>query len=220
VNQPAGPALRWCRAVVLALVTLVAGAAAHTSADGLLPAWPVMGLLLVLTTVTCRPLLARPAPAGRVVALAVAAQTGVHVALSATAGHRGDPIAPVTPLPPVTLGQAHGAADVSAAQSAAHSATGAVPTLSESLHHLASDLPMMLLHLAAAAVVGLWLARGERAVWTLLALAWRVVALPDAVVAVTPLRAVVVRRELPAAPSLRALAPVVTRRGPPVLLAA
>lgn len=217
MHQPVGPALSWCRATVLALVALVAGAVAHTSADGLLPGWPVLVLLLGLATVSCRPVLARPASASRVVALAVLAQTGIHVVLTATAGHRGDQAAPVTPLPPVTLGQSHGAADL--ATSASPPTAGAAPTLSESLHLLAADLPMMLLHLAAAAVVGLWLARGERAVWTLLTLAWRFVAPPVVALPVTPARPVVVRRELPT-PRLRTLAPVVTRRGPPALLAA
>lgn len=214
MQQPTGAALRWGRAVVLALVTLVSGSVAHTSADGLLPGWPVMVLLLVASTALCEPLLQRPASTVRVVAVAVGAQTAVHLALSATAGHRGGPVAPTAPLPPVTLGRSHAAADLSASHVA-----GTAPSSAETLGHLAADLPMMLLHLAAAAVVGLWLARGERALWTLLTLVWRFVALPAPTVTLTGLRRVVVRRRTPPVRLLRALSLVVTRRGPPALLA-
>ncbi|RYE78078.1 MAG: hypothetical protein EOO74_05870 [Myxococcales bacterium] len=91
-------------------------------------------------------------------------------------------------------------------------------------HHNLLDLtahgPMMLAHLAAAAVVGLWLAAGERAVWDLIAVALGVLLrLPAAILPprrrpVVP-AAAVVRRPL-AAPLLVG-AP---RRGPPALLGA
>lgn len=216
MDQATGSVLRWGRATVLALVAVVAGSVAHTSADGLLPGWPVLLLVAAATALACQPLLARPASTGRVVAIAVGAQTAVHLALSVTAGHRGDhaaPLRPVQPLPPVTLGDAHAAADLGA------SGPAQGPSLAESLAGLATDLPMMLLHLVAAAVVGLWLARGERALWSLLTLVWRFVALPVTAVPLTPARRVVVRRRTRPAPLLRVLARVVPHRGPPALLA-
>jgi hypothetical protein len=93
--------------------------------------------------------------------------------------------------------------------------------------HLVEDLsahaPMMAAHLAAAALVGLWLAHGERCLWTLIALSGRRV-----------LAAVLLLVPVPTAPRARwRHAAVVTlagprslwlvrpdsRRGPPVLAA-
>lgn len=210
VDQPAdqrvGATLLWARATVLALVALLTGSSAHTSAGGLLPGWPVLGLLVVATAAAAVPLLARPASRRRVVALTVGSQALIHAALSLTAGHR---------LPP---------ASASASGQAAHAHDP--PGLLESAVHIAVDLtgaeaPMVLLHLTASAVVGLWLARGERALWSLLAIVLRLVA-PPAVpcAALTPVDSLVVARAPRPAERLHLLARVVVRRGPPALLAA
>ena len=90
-------------------------------------------------------------------------------------------------------------------------------------HHLAEDLTaahavMALAHAAAAAVVGLWLARGEHALWLLVALAGHALVpmprLSAAVVTAWPRVAPVDHAQLP--PDARAFTTCVRRRGPPV----
>ncbi len=84
---------------------------------------------------------------------------------------------------------------------------------------------MFLAHAAAGVLVGLWLAVGERAVWSLLALAVRTV-LGSLVVVLLPLTPA--RRLRPAVAHLHPLHRTtlervdgsVVRRGPPALLAA
>ena len=77
---------------------------------------------------------------------------------------------------------------------------------------------MMVAHLVAAALVGLWLAYGERLLWTLVALAAHaVLALVRVVVPVT-LPVATPRSDVTdeaAAPHLLVLARVHSRRGPP-----
>jgi hypothetical protein len=84
---------------------------------------------------------------------------------------------------------------------------------------------MMAAHLAAAAAVGIWLAVGERTLWTLLALAAGVLLRP-LLLAVAWFRLAVGHRPaapvfsvLVALPALDRLARSVRRRGPPALLA-
>ena len=100
------------------------------------------------------------------------------------------------------------------------------------VRHLVADLtgahaPMMIVHLLAATLVGLWLAVGERGLWALVALAAgavvpRLRVLLAAVLARPSLpRAVPVGALRPLAPApLASLAPCVVRRGPPALVAA
>jgi hypothetical protein len=105
------------------------------------------------------------------------------------------------------------------------------------MQHLVADLTgphavMALAHLAAAAVVGLWLAAGERALWTLLsgaaatltgALTALVALVRSGALAATPAPPAPRRRTVRAEavrPHVRALATVVARRGPPALLGA
>ena len=226
------PVLVWSRASALAAVTMLAGAVGHVSADGLLPGAPVLAGLSVVTLVLCAALLHRPASRRRVVALLVAGQTAVHVALTVTAGHVDDRTA--TPTHPVGTGalpvvDGRRVGSLMDSHDAAVGASAATPVLP--VGHLVSDLsahaPMMLAHLAAAALVGLWLAAGERALWSLVALASRAAVGPLAValaaarvVVAPPAAAVPVATEArpPQVPVL--LARVVVRRGPPALLAA
>ena len=90
---------------------------------------------------------------------------------------------------------------------------------------LSAHGPMMVAHLAAAALVGLWLAVGERSLWALVALAAAVVLRPLLVarawlrLAVAPARPAPVAAAPRARPSLVLLARCVSRRGPPALLA-
>lgn len=183
-----GPLARVLRGAGLASVTLLCGAVAHVTAGGYLPGvgWFV-ALGLLLTWVGARTL-ARPASTRRVVLLTMGGQTFVHVALTALAGHRGDgvtgPLMRAAPTPPVAI-----PADVwtrtdrvgsLADQLMVGRPAPSSPTLvaPEWALHVWADLqpaqlPMMLAHLAAAGLVGWWLARGEQAAWTVVALASR-----------------------------------------------
>lgn len=141
-----GPML-WGRALLLATVALLAGTLAHVGAHGLVPGPAVMALLLLLGTALCAPLLRTEASRARVVPLVVLGQAGVHVVLTALGGHHGE-----------------------------EPAVGHGP---EWLEHLTSDLSgpharMALAHAVAAGLVGLWLAAGERALWSLARHAGRV----------------------------------------------
>ncbi|MBZ5736026.1 hypothetical protein K8Z61_16145 [Nocardioides sp. TRM66260-LWL] len=229
------PALVAVRGACVGGLALVLGVAGHVSADGLLPGAPVLVLLAAASVVAGLGLLARPAGGARMVALLIGGQTAIHLALTITAGHRGDApggagagasgAALGTPVLPIVGGRRLGSLQDAYAASDP-SATHLRPTLP--VGHLLADLsahaPMMLVHLLAAALVGLWLACGERALVGLLhLLAERVttgvallVALLDAplVVGPAPLRPVAVGapvvRTVPQA-WVRAL----VRRGPP-----
>lgn len=217
-------ALRWGRATLLGSLVVLLGAAGHASADGLLPGPGVILLLVVAAVLVCTPLVARPASARRLVGAMVAGQTAVHVALSLTAGHVA------------AVHGAHGAADgrvgtLQEAHDATHALTSGAPALPASLPaslpagllaDLAAHAPMMVAHLLVAALVGLWLAVGERALWGFLALTGA-----RLVLAVELLLAPVLHAPAtgPAAtshaprprPALWRVRPV-ARRGPPLLL--
>lgn len=217
-------ALRWVRALTLASVMLGSGIAGHAAAGGLVPATSTLLPVFVLFTAAIAPLLDAPASTRRVTALLLLGQVSVHVLLQvlggsvaidvsghSTAVHTGAAGEPVT---------AHLGHTVSSAP------TDSLTTLMTAPH-----LGMLLAHAAAALVVGLWLAAGERAAWTLVSLA----ALPvvDAWVTLRKLSAavqveVVVTRPVPC-PGWDCQARVrpatwtgrgVSRRGPPRLLAA
>lgn len=98
--------------------------------------------------------------------------------------------------------------------------------LPDPVSHLFGDLsaagpPMLLTHLVAAAVVGLWLGVGEQALWILILMTWDVVVLVSQGRPPTPsLPARVVQVTTPSATWLdRVVAGCVVRRGPPFLLA-
>ena len=186
--------LLWLRALLLATVALSVGSVAHVTADGALPGAPALVVLLALGTAAAAPLLRSRASTRRVVLLLVLGQATVHAVLTAASGHHDD-----------------GPAEVPA--------TG--PALW--VHHLAEDLTaahavMALAHAAAAAVVGLWLARGEHALWLLVALAGHALVpmprLSAAVVTAWPRVAPFDHAQLP--PDAHAFATCVRRRGPPV----
>ena len=197
VTETAGGALVWLRALALATVALVAGSVAHAGAHGVLPPPLVLVALLAVGTTGAAPLLRGPAGTGRVVLLLVLGQAAVHAALTALGGHRDD--VPLT-----------------------HPAHGPALWVARLAEDLTADHALMALaHAAAATVVGLWLAHGERTVWRLLALAGRALApavrLPARPVLRPP-------RVVPLGPDrLPRLTPVptssVARRGPPRVLA-
>lgn len=229
----ADPWLRWTRAAALATVASLVAVWAHVGADGRLPSAPVLLAIAAALTVAARPLLARPSSSLRVVLMTVGGQAVAHAALSLAAGHHGDP-APAAPAPPpptpVPLALDEHGRRVGSLLDHARPAAGVGDgglSVPDPVAHLVGDLsaagaPMLAAHLAAAVVVGVWLAVGERALWTLLSLVWRALSLPAPVLPVPSLLAG--RRA--GAPA--ALAPVrlrlavgsVVRRGPPLLLAA
>lgn len=211
----------WARAVLLASVTVFLGAAGHVTADGLLPGPAPMTMLYAVAVVAAAAFLARPATALRLVALLVGGQALVHVVLSATAGHTGDVARSATPTHtgglalPTVDGRRVGSLQDAWDAGSTHATAPGLP-----LAHLVSDLtahaPMMVAHLVVAALVGLWLAVGERSLFTLLALAARVVVRRP-----RPLPAV---RRLPVparAPRLAAVSILLScaavRRGPPLV---
>lgn len=221
------PALLWARAFLLAFVACFLGVTGHVTADGLLPGPGWLVVLLVVGTLLSLPLLARPASGLRLVVLLVGGQTLVHLFLTVTAGHTGDRAeAPVAHhsgriLPTVDGHRIGTLQDQYDAMIGSATAQPALP-----VGHLVSDLsahaPMMAVHLLAAALVGLWLAVGERSLWTLVALATAVL-----LRLVTPLLPVLPERglvTLPAEPvglaAPHRLTRSVVRRGPPALLAA
>jgi hypothetical protein len=250
MEPSAAPALRWARAVLLTAVSMVSGVVAHVSAGGLMPGPTAALLLCGLCLGAVGSLLGRPASTLRIVGLLIAGQMFIHGALTALAGHRGDPLPAGSP----TVDLARQQLDV---YSGRGRRTGslhdqlypeqheAAPTLTvpAPVQHLVEDVTgphavMALAHLAAAVAIGLWLAMGERALWTVIALTAvglrdvvrhvvatyyaLVGALSRLVAAVRlPARAGVPAVEADCLPSLGVrLSRSLVRRGPPPLLAA
>lgn len=164
--------LRWLRASALASVVVLGGLAGHVAAGGVAPSASAVLMMLAATVVLVAPVLGAPATTGRVVAVVVAGQGLVHLALqvfapSAHHAHSGGSM-----LMPVATWSGVSSRHASMTDAALHRGSSA--------HHDAvlplmdgADLAMLVGHLAAAVAVGLWLAAGERAVWSLLALTGR-----------------------------------------------
>ncbi|WP_182526482.1 hypothetical protein [Nocardioides dongkuii] len=231
MSERMDPVVLVARAVLLASVTVFLGVAGHVTADGLLPGPVALGMLVVVAVVAAAAFLSRPATALRLVTLLVGGQALVHTVLSAGGGHVGDPVRAATaPVPhgPATLptvdGRRVGSLQDAWASGADHAAAPRLP-----LSHLvptAEHAPMMLAHALVAVLVGLWLAVGERALFTLLALAAAVVLRPLGVLGALARAGVpVVRRPAarrpvaPVPPRPLLLARCVVRRGPPLLTA-
>ena len=208
------PVLRWARALLLAVVALAAGAVAHATAGGLMPGPGVMLILLLIGTMAAAALLGRPASTRKVVLLVMSGQASVHLALTALAGHAGD----VRPSAPALLLPASGRKGASLYDQMMPTTPRAQLRTPDWVLHLVDDLTgphavMAIAHLAAAALVGLWLAAGEQALWSVVLLAVRPVAPEAAVVPFLP-RLPVARRAVahPRSPWLGAQP---RRRGPP-----
>lgn len=235
----AGPThpLVWGRAVVVGSVAMATGVVSHVAGGGLLPGPVTMGLLLVGCVALTAGFLVRPVSTWTLTGLVVAGQGVAHAVLSATAGHRGD--APVSYLvtPPVVTADADVFDRYEQIAGAGHSA-GVVPapTVAEWLdaqvaHFAEAGIWMVVSHLVGAAVLGVFLAVGERALWRLVAL---VVVRRSVRRGTTALRTaaagtrhgVRLRATLlvPSEPQVRGAQlltrPVLRRRGPPFVLAA
>ena len=246
MSPATGTALRLPRAFVLAGVAAVAGVAGHAYAGGLLPSPVTLALIFGACVLGVAALLGGPASTLRVVLLTVGGQTFVHLALTLTAGHHGDPGAstpqhgprPTQDPAPLATPSATGGRRTGSLfdQYAAGAPGGAEPSGTDlavpaGLQHVVADLtgahaPMVVVHLLAAAVVGCWLAVGEHALWALVALA-TAVAVPRPVLLLGALASLPARWRPSAARNARPLSPprlvvlarCVVRRGPPVLLA-
>ena len=246
MDQPVGSALRYGRALTLAVVAMAFGLVAHLTAGGLLPGAEGLALLLVPLFAVNAWLLEGPASALRLCVLLVVEQTFVHGGLTSAAGHAGEAVqrGSVTGADAATTGVltsrlAKVGDRTSSYEELAHAAhvPDSAAALPAPVQHLLADMTgphalMAVAHVLAAVAVGLWLACGERALWTVLGLSLRgiraaranrvagldlaaragIVAGADAVPA--PPR----RHEHALPPRLDLMHRVVWHRGPPALL--
>ncbi|GAA4695822.1 hypothetical protein [Nocardioides nanhaiensis] len=188
----AGAAVRLLRALVLTAVVAGFGAGTHVAAGGLLPAPAVLLVLAAGLTLLHAAALAGPASTRRLVLLVAGGQAAVHVVLTALAGHRGQGTGgPLTAsegmaaaaLPTSTLadagarrGSLRDLYEVTTPGAGGDATTSATPAwLDDVVGHVVADLTgphalMAIAHLVAAAGVALWLAAGERALWSLVCL--------------------------------------------------
>jgi hypothetical protein len=220
----------WLRALFAGSFAFFLGVAGHLMADGLLPGTAFLVVLYVFMVVLSVPVLARPASKLRMLGLMVGGQTFIHLCLTLSAGHVGDPKGPAAAAPhprdlgftqlPTVNGRRVGSFQDAFAGS--NQLPRTTPTLP--IHHLVADmsahLPMMVAHLVAAAVVALWVAYGEQRLVT--------VATVTAVIVIAilrPLRTPATPRPMRASLTEVAVAGFrdlrlcrsVSRRGPPLL---
>lgn len=168
--ERSGPWLRLMRAGLLAGATLAVAVVAHASADGNLPSEGGLFWIWLLATLTVAPMLGRPASTRRIVVLLCAGQAAIHLLLTVIAGHGPPPqrSAEATQFATTSMLGPHAhAPGTPAVHSHAASGTGASDVFGHLLGELTSldGLIMTASHLAGAAVVGLWLATGEKILW-------------------------------------------------------
>ncbi|WP_051247512.1 hypothetical protein [Nocardioides halotolerans] len=219
----------WLRALFAGTFAFFLGTAGHLMADGLLPGPAFLVMLYVVLVGLSVPVLARPASRLRTLGVLVGGQTVIHLCLTLSAGHVGDPEASAAsvprgtgfaPLPEVDGRRVGSLQDAFVGSDAMPHQTPTLP-----VHHLVADLsahaPMMAAHLAAATLVGLWLAYGERCLVRVVQLTARVLlrlARPVLIVTVRPApRPGWVADAVAAGLRSVLLGPSVSRRGPPLL---
>jgi hypothetical protein len=229
-SVPARPdSLLWWRAGIVSAMTFLVGAVGHVGTGGRLPPWFALGAMFAVGTAISAVVLAHPASARRIVALVVLGQTACHGLLSVTAGHAGDEVVVTTSAPttgpgslPVSNGARVGSLQDHYQAMVGTPSAGSALTMPDPVA-LLDHLPMFLAHTLVAVLVGLWLAAGERALWSLLTLiftaAVALLVLP-AVVPVVARRRAPLRRRPATPPSLARVGRTVVRRGPPALLVA
>ena len=168
--------LRGMRVLTLSSVLFTTGLAGHVAGDGAMPAGWVLVALFVLIVAASAPFVGAALSPARVVALLVGGQGVLHAVLQLLGGTAGTATTTMcgegTGAPVSSPSSSHLMMHPDAA--ASH---GSLMSLMNGGH-----LVMLLAHLAAAVVVGVWLAAGERALWMLLALtarplvdAWRTI---------------------------------------------
>jgi hypothetical protein len=153
---------RWMRALTLPSVLFISALAGHTAAGGVTPAPPVLVLLFVLTVAVLVPLVGTLVSPARIVALLIGGEALLHAALellgrSAVMSAMDDPAAMSSATSCHLMMQPTSTAPF-----------GSVMSLMSDGHVI-----MLLAHVTAAAVVGMWLAAGERVFWSVLRLAAR-----------------------------------------------
>ncbi len=174
--------LLWGRASVVGVLAFTLGVVGHVGADGLLPGPAMLAMLLMLSVGFSVPVLARPAGAVRLMVLTVGGQAGTHLFLTLSAGHDGDSVPSARSTfgvdaalqLPVVDGHRTGSM-LDAYRAMAETPASVTPVLP--IGHLVGDISahasMMAVHLGASALVGMWLALGERCLWDLVALVRR-----------------------------------------------
>ncbi len=205
---PVSGMLRLLRASMIGVVMVLTGVIAHVSAGGLLPGPSALATLLVLNVLVATLFTGRPMPIRYIVLLIAGGQTAVHVGLSVTAGHIGES----------TLATAQ----------IVNGDFAASALWQQLLSDLSAHAPMMVVHLMAAATVGMWLGVGERALWALVADAHtRLIRPLIALLAASAGQRGAIQVRLPELveatilrPKVATLASSVVRRGPPVAFAA
>jgi hypothetical protein len=170
--------LRWVRALMLPSVLFTSGLAGHIAAGGVTPAASALVPLFALTVLAVAAFALAPISPARAVVLMVGGQGLLHAALQLFGGPR------VTAT--MTICGMGSGVDAVSSPTGSHLMmhSGAVAPHGFAMPSMTGGHLIMLLgHLAAAVVVGVWLAAGERAFGTVLVLAarpvinaWRTVA--------------------------------------------
>lgn len=137
--------VRWVRAIVLSTVIVVSTLAAHVAGGGALPDVSMLLPVCALVTASAAALVGRPLSWWRTAATLLGGQAALHSAIQ------------LLPAPSMTADMGGHAAGDGGGHTVLTGWTGGVG--------------MVLAHVAAALLVGAWLAAGERAVWALVALA-------------------------------------------------
>ena len=213
--------VRWVRAALLTLLVVASTLAAHVTGGGVLPDLTMLLPVCALATLASAAVLRRPLSWWWSATVLLAGQTALHGALQ---------LLPATATATATgTGTSGGAAGMAGhAPQAAASHLGAEPgvTTLRALTEWSGDARMVGAHVGAAVLVGAWLAAGERAAWSVLALAagstrkaWLRL-LHVLLTPLTPTFALAPRRPAPrvaaAVPSKsRCAGSGATRRGPP-----
>lgn len=171
------------RAAVLGTAGLGCGAASHVAGGGHLPGGAALAVLLGVSIAVATLWLRTWATTTRLVLAVVLAQTGWHLVLSLLAGHAGDtPVATATTQPPAPLpatfgegrrtGSLHEVYAAMVPPAPAPAPTGSGDGLvAHQVAHVVDQGPLMVLaHAAGAVLLGVFLARGEAALWRLVSL--------------------------------------------------
>jgi hypothetical protein len=153
---------RWVRALTLPSVLFISALAGHAVAGGVTPAAPVLVFLFVITVAVLVPLVGALISPARIVALLIVGEGLLHLALellgrSTVMSAMSDPAAMSSPTGCHLMMQPISATPYGSVMS------------------LMSDgyVIMLVAHVAAAVVVGVWFAAGERILWNVLRLAAR-----------------------------------------------
>lgn len=159
--------LRWMRALTLPSVLFFSALAGHAAGGGAAPSGSVLVPLFALTVAAVAPFARSPIRPAAVVALIIGGQGVLHAAFQLLSGTAG------------TATTVMCGADLGGAAVSSPSGCHVMTHPSAASHGLATPLingghiAMLLGHLAAAVVLGVWLAAGERALLMVLVLAVR-----------------------------------------------